>query len=312
MTDLVYNRKTDVSLLKAEEVEKEKKAQKQKKEERIQEVRSVVLEQLDEKTKRLLNAAAEKGASAWLSTLPLQRLGYTLNKREFRDAVCLRYGWDIPDMPSFCGCGKKNSVDHVLICPLGGYTSMRHNALRDTEARFLTDICKDVKIEPKLIPVTRDDIRGNVQEKARLDVSAVGLWTPCEKSFLDIRVSHPNADTYMSKPLSDVYSVNEMEKKNEYGDRVRNCERGTFSPMIFTTTGGMGPECERVNKRIAELLAKKKNEQYQFVISYIRTRLRFALLRATLIAIRGVRGKKDNGREQQIEDISFNLIPLDI
>ena len=60
--------------------------------------------------------------------------------------------------------------------------------------------------------------------------------------------------------------------------------------MVFTTSGGMGSECERVNKRLAELLAKKRNESYGDVIKYIRNRLRFALLRATVIAVRGTRG----------------------
>ena len=43
-------------------------------------------------------------------------------------------------------------------------------------------------------------------------------------------------------------------------------------------------------------------------MQYIRTRLRFALLRCTLVAIRGVRSKKMSP-ESQIDDISFNLIP---
>ena len=207
-------------------------------------------------------------------------------------------------MPKYCGGGKKNSVDHILTCALGGYVSMRHNVLRDTEEKLLREVCKDVTKEPHLIPIRREDIRGSVKDNARLDVSAVGLWAPCEKTFLDIRVSHPNADSHMNKSLEDLYKANEAEKKRDYLDRVINCERGTFSPMVFTTTGGMGPECEKVNKRIAELLAKKRKESYQTVIAYVRTRLRFALLRATVIAIRGVRGNS-KANEQSI--VIFHL-----
>ena len=56
---------------------------------------SVLLSQqlVDHKLKRSLELAGEKGAGAWLSALPLQSLGYDLNKQEFRDGICLRYSW---------------------------------------------------------------------------------------------------------------------------------------------------------------------------------------------------------------------------
>jgi len=47
----------------------------------------------------------------------------------------------------------------------------------------------------------------------------------------------------------------------------------------------MAPECKRVNKRLAEKIAKKRREPYASVITYIRTKLRFALSRSTLAAI---------------------------
>ena len=70
----------------------------------------------------------------------------------------------------------------------------------------------------------------------------------------------------------------------------------------------MGPECHKLNKRIAETIASKQKEEYSQVMKHIRCKLRFALLKATLIAIRGVRGKV-GAEEDEICDISFNLIP---
>ena len=64
------------------------------------------------KTKRALNLAAEQGSSAWLTVLPLQHLGFNLNKRQFRDAVKLRYDWPVDDIPSTCACGEVFTVDH--------------------------------------------------------------------------------------------------------------------------------------------------------------------------------------------------------
>ena len=101
---------------------------------------------------------------------------------------------------------------------------------------------------------------------------------------------------------------NEREKKLLYNDRIINTERGTFTPLVFSTTGGMAPECARMNKRLAELIATKKGEAYSQVMQHIRTRLRFALLRCTLVAIRGSRGKVHGPEEEvAISDISFNF-----
>ena len=120
---------------------------------------------------------------------------------------------------------------------------------------------------------------------------------------------HPTADSHMRKSLKGLYSEGEAEKKRKYNDRVINIEKGTFTPLVFTTTGGMAPECTRLNKRLAELTAEKTGEKYSHVINHIRTRLRFALLRATLVAIRGIRGKTTNKEELELNEISFNLIP---
>ena len=112
----------------------------------------------------------------------------------------------------------------------------------------------------------------------------------------------------MEKPLDQIYRENESQKKNLYNERVIQCEKGTFTPLVFTTSGGMGPECDRLNKRLADLIAMKTKEQYSHVVRHIRTRLRFALLKSVLVAVRGVRGKKSAVVQPPLE-ISFNLIP---
>jgi len=62
---------------------------------------------------------------------------------------------------------------------------------------------------------------------------------------------------------------------------VIDIEKPSFNLIVFTTSGGMAPECTKVNKRLAE----KYREPYASVISYIRTKLRFALLTSTLAVI---------------------------
>ena len=47
-----------------------------------------------------LKVAREKGASNWVTACPLFDHDTVLNKGEFVDAVYIRYGWTIPDLPS--------------------------------------------------------------------------------------------------------------------------------------------------------------------------------------------------------------------
>ena len=71
----------------------------------------------------------------------------------------------------------------------------------------------------------------------------------------------------------------------------------------------MAPECTQYHKKIAELVANKTKEEYSKVMNHIRTRLRFTLLKSTLIALRGVRGKQEKNINKRISELSFNTIP---
>ena len=309
LTRLIENQETNLNNYNLDNVKNTISTLKTEKEQsllsRLDELKNAV----DEKLRRNIELACEKGAGAWLSALPLQAMGYTLNKQEFRDGICLRYGWRIPNTPSYCGCGQKNSVDHTLNCMLGGYVAMRHNNIRNLEATMLKEVCKDVRVEPELMPIGNSDITStNAAMKARLDVSAVGVWSPMERTFFDVRVFHPNSASYINTTPDQLYINHEKAKKRCYNDRILQVEKGSFSPLIFSTTGGMGPESTKFHKKLAEKISVKRGEQYSDVVNHIRTRVRFAILRCTLIAIRGERGKKRK-ESDTIADVSFNLIP---
>ena len=160
-----------------------------------------------------------------------------------------------------------------------------------------------------LLPVGNSETSSSNQaERARLDVSAVGIWSTFERTFLDVRVVHVNSPSYMDKTPEQIYLQHEREKKRTYNHRILEIEKGTFTPLVYSTTGGMGPECTIYHKRIAELLSVKRGEAYADVINFIRTRIRFSLLKSTLIAVRGVRGKSRRG-ESSFTDTSLNLVP---
>ena len=107
-----------------------------------------------------------------------------------------------------------------------------------------------------------------------------------------------------------MYRSHELEKKRKYNSRVINVEKGTFTPLalVFSTSGGMGMEATLFYKRIAERVANKTLQRYSDVVSFIRRRLRFDLLKTTLIALRGYRGNKPNSLSSPIGDLDINLM----
>ena len=196
-----------------------------------------IKEKISEAAAKSMSLAQEKGAVAWLTALPLQNLGYVLNREEFRDGLRLRYGWQIPGIPAYCVCGMKNTIDHTLSCKHGGHLIFRHNRVRDVNAEFLREVCHDVKTEPGLLPIyCKDAIQGNDAENARLDISARELYGPLQKTMFDARIFHPNAATYRNRDISSVYIQHEQEKRKKYEQRVTQVEECSFTPLVYSTT----------------------------------------------------------------------------
>ena len=141
---------------------------------------SALRPELDSTTQTALDYATIKGASTWLSALPLSEYGFALHKAAFHDAIALRYGWPLCRTPAHCARGTIFSVDHALSCPKGGLPSLRHNEIRDLTASLLTEVCHRVQVEPELQAVSDpgafSHATANTQEGARLDIAMNGFW----------------------------------------------------------------------------------------------------------------------------------------
>ena len=222
-----------------------------------------------------------KGASTWLTVLPLSEHGFTLHKSAFQDALALRYGWTPTRLPSKCDCGKNFNVEHALSCAKGGFPTLRHNEIRDTTASLLTEVCSEVCVEPNLQPVSADQLNGasaNSQENARLDISANGVWGGrFQKTYFDVRVFNPLAPSNRNQSHAATYRKHELEKKRAYQQRV---EHSSFTPLVLSVTGGMGVEASLFYKRLSSLLAQKWDITYNKTLCWLRCRLTFSLLYA--------------------------------
>ena len=138
-----------------------------------------VLSECTEETKLFVKQAQDKGASAWLNALPIEELGFYLNKEQFWDALRLRYNLKLENLPHQCPCGQAFNVAHALNCKKGGFVSQRHENIKNLLVSLLSKVCKDVEAEPHLAEITNESFSlatANTKDDARLDIKAQGFW----------------------------------------------------------------------------------------------------------------------------------------
>ena len=119
-------------------------------------------------------------------------------------------------------------------------------------------VCNDVEEELVLQVVTRETINhaANKASDAHLDIHARGFWERHRSALFDVRVCHPNVDSYRDLTPKQIYKKHKNEKKRQYAEKVMAIEQGTFTPLVSTTTGGMADECVKYHSRLAELIAQ--------------------------------------------------------
>ena len=252
-----------------------------------------------------MNVAREKGASSWVTACPSHDHNTVLSKGDFIDAICIRYGWTLPNLPDVCVCGATFDVQHALDCMIGGYRTLQHNEVRDVIANVMKETgYKAVEVEPRLQPLSGEQFEYKsaiCDEDARSDIKCTGFWRSMRTAFFDIKVVSPYAKSYVHLSHASLYRNAEKSKEREYSERIKNVEHADFNPLVFTTAGGMAPQSQLVVKRIAAALSEKRDLPKSVVTGWLRCRLSFALLRTTLLCVRGTRVRRFVDAESNIE-----------
>jgi hypothetical protein len=254
--------------------------------------RQIIESSSDAALQRSIEIAALKTSSTWLTALPIDAEELALHKTD-RDALRIRYGLALPNIPMNCVCGATFDLDHALTCKKGGFIHKRHDEVRDFLTRLISVPCFDVAKEPPLQPLDDEPLAyatANISENARLDISARNFWnSSMQRAFFDVRVFHPNAPSYRTKKIAALFREQENEKKRQYNQRVIDIEGGSFTPLVFGSMGGTGKECDKFLERLADLLSTKTNSDYSKTIAWIRCKLSILLVRSALVCLRGTR-----------------------
>ena len=179
----------------------------------------------------------------------------------------------------------------------GGFPSVRHNEIRDLIGDLLGEVCHDVAVEPSLQPITSERFfhrSASTDNDARVDIAASGFFGGrFERTFFYVRVFNPFAPSNQGS-LKAVYRRHELEKRRKYGQRIREVEHASFTPVVFSSAGGAGPAASVVLKRLAGMIADRRDVPYHLTMSWLRTRLSFALLRSSVMSIRGARSSRQS------------------
>ena len=165
---------------------------------------------------------------------------------------------------------------------------MRHNELRNFTASVMQEVCHDVALEPPLQPLDGEQLPGiaNVTNEfeARLDISARGFWGCSLFQIQPIRRSgRPPKRSLCTTSLASEHSKHGRSKRRQYEQRVREVEgcKLSFVPLVFSTAGGIGPDCTTTFKRLASIFSGKFDFEYAAMLNLLRCRTSFARVSLT-------------------------------
>lgn len=271
-----------------------------------------VLEAASTRERRVLEVARIKGSSYVFTSRPIGKYGFAFkSKRDFRDLLAMRYNKPISHLPGTCACGKAYSLDHSQVCKLGGFIHMRHDEPKELFADLCREVFPDVEVEPPLQPLSGEEMAhasAVTDDEARSDVRVRGFWSKGRNAFFEFRVSYPHARCYLGTKPENLLKQISKTRKREYGQRVREVEDGDFTPMVMFSTGGLSKEMLVALNHLAGLLAVKRNEDYETVVSVLRCSFAFCLARSSLVCLRGSRPyRKPRGEVRAIAEAEIAL-----
>ena len=106
-------------------------------------------------------------------------------------------------------------------------------------------------------------------------VPALTSRQEAQDAFFDVWVFYPNASNSHSTVTSSAYR---QAKKREH---VMDVEHRVFTPLVLSSTGGMGREATTFYKRLTDMTSQKRQLPYSVVMRWLKCRLSFASLRST-------------------------------
>ena len=184
---------------------------------------------------------------------------------------------------------------------------MRHDEPKNLFAKLAAEAFRDVETEPLLQPLTGEVLKrktANRKDDARSDVRIRGFWRKQQSAYFEFRVFYPFAQTYKSTEPAKLYDKIARVRELQYKERINIVDNGSFTPMIMSSTGGMGDEMDNAVKHLAQTLAETRKQEYSLMAGILRARFAFATARSALVCLRGSRNRCTHGQIHSLRDNS--------
>ena len=113
---------------------------------------------------------------------------------------------------------------------------------------------------------------------------------------------------FSGKPIIYIYN-------DEYEERINKVDCGSFTPMVMSSSGGMGPRMTMALKQLATRTAERTNQRLSVTFALLRSRFVFCLLRSALVCLRGsrsIRRPKSPASHQAPADLAASELKLKI
>ena len=223
-------------------------------------------------------AISSRGASAWLSALPMSSCGLRMSNECVRIAAGLRLGCTLC-LPHQCDCNAPVEADghHGLHCARSAGRHSRHN--------ILNEIIKRALISAQ-IPSIREP-RGMVRrDNKRPDGATLVPWARGKCLVWDVTVADTLAPSHVTASMAAAGAAAEKlaaAKKVKYAEIV--AAGHIFVPLAFETFGSCASDAWRLVSEIGRRLVTVTGNPKD--VAYLRQRISVAIQQGNAAAVLG-------------------------
>ena len=106
-----------------------------------------------------------------------------------------------------------------------------------------------------------------------------GFWRCLNHcTFFDVCIFTSFAVSNQSTTLAAAFRKHDAEKQHAYEERIREVKHGSFTPLVFSPSGGMRKASTTAYKHLAHLPSEKRSTPYSEVVGWLHCSFGFSLL----------------------------------
>ena len=227
---------------------------------------------------RATNLARERGSSSWLTSLPSRNMASAF----IRVLLLMPLPWKKGGLPLEPPRHVRVGPASVLnMCYLTQREVSRLSAIMSSGGVRVEHYVKDRLYVPPQKPFTAISRRAQsvVFVVCLVITSVIGCNVGSTQTSLQTSVSRDAVRSLQQEHINwKCFKKHEQEKKRAYEQRILDVEHASFTPLVFSASGGLGKEATTFYKRLASLLAYQWDQPYSTTMNWLICTLSFCLL----------------------------------